>query len=173
MKLSRRQLRRLINEAINLHEGREQIDTSTPAVRCVGMPTRNNSKAKMIDSEYTVAVIDSLKAGSTYKKKPYYILCTGENSLMGTDFAFLGTHGETGDPYTYNHISGDRYQVISGPDPKPIGRNITIPEEKEIESWGSATFGAVKDLMNASKDALRKSSAAVKNVAGSSLDKED
>ena len=157
--LNRRQLRRLISEAIyNISENVEANNMKNPAVTCM-KPTSENPNAAMVFLKDVPGVIDALSASSSYKNKRYYVLCTDDNKLAGTKFAMLGTHGKPGDPYTYNHLGGKKYQVISGPSAKAIGKKITI--EKGREEHDEDTIAALM------KSSSAKSSASSSKSSGS------
>ena len=92
---------------------------------------------------------------------PYIAAGFGPAGLAGTKFAMLGTHGKSGDPYTYNHLGGKKYQVISGPKASAIGKKITI--EKGREKHDEETIAAlVKSSSAKSSQSSKKSSGSLK-----------
>ena len=180
MKITRQQLRRLISETIE--DITEMKDISSPVATAMTRGVSVNKKAGMVLSDSRDKIIDALRAGDTYKKKPYYVLITDENEFnpfrgTGDDVEtkkrlkglfMLGDKGSTGDPYTYQEVSGGKLKVISGPNAKAIGAVFKPREEKE--SIKDKLGGLAQSTSQSSSDAAQSTSDAVSVGVGKMAD---
>lgn len=124
MRITRRQLRRIILEAIS-----DAPEGGIPVKG--GLPTRDYPEAVMIlDAK---ELTSALGVTSRYKDLPQYIWKDATSGILGSDLYMTGdlTNG-AGDPYTYRK-SGSKYRVISGPDPKAIGKTFSLSPAPSVE----------------------------------------
>ena len=126
MRIKRKILRKIILEAITTTR------QGTIAVKGM-MPTKQYPEAIMVTLEDTKKLIKALSVTSKYKTKPQYIW---KDSKAGASEK-LYTVGEltngNGDPFTYNK-EGNKYRVISGPEPKTIGKFFTMDPPPSINT---------------------------------------
>jgi hypothetical protein len=126
MRIKRKILRKIILEAITTTR------QGTIAVKGM-MPTKQYPEAVMVTLEDTKKLIKALSVTSKYKTKPQYIW---KDSKAGASEE-LYTVGEltngNGDPFTYNK-EGNKYRVISGPEPKTIGKLFTMDPPPSINT---------------------------------------
>ena len=180
MKITRQQLRRLISETIE--DITEMKDISAPVATAMTRGVSANKKAGMVSSDSRDKIIDALRASDSYKSKLYYVLITDENEFnpfRGIDddvetkkrakgLFMLGDKGSTGDPYTYQEVSGGKLKVISGPNAKAIGA-VFKPKEKK-ESIKDKLGGLAQSTSQSSSDAAQSSSDAASGAAQSTSD---
>jgi len=97
MKITKRQLRQIISEAIN--EGRDNnlAELYSP----IGDGSLDTLTTDQVEFEY------GMYTGSKYKGMPYYISIDSEQEL--------GDIQRRGDPYTYTAAGSGKMKVVSGP----------------------------------------------------------
>jgi len=124
MRITRRQLRRIILEAIT-----DAPEGGIPVKG--GSPTIDYPEAVMISD--AKELISALGVTSRYKERPQYIWKDATSGILESGLYLTGdlTKG-AGDPYTYRK-SGSKYRVISGPDPKVIGKTFSLSPPPSVE----------------------------------------
>ena len=143
MKTTRRQIKKIIKEAISHEIGKIYVVADKKDV------APDNSSALKVSDNSQAKLINKLGVTSSKGKKPHYVWAQSEFPLMRTSQSLkaLGispeeSRGETrsiyklgeftsgrGDPFTFDKISNGKYRVISGPTSKSIGKIYSIPDE--------------------------------------------
>jgi hypothetical protein len=165
MRLSRRQLRKLISETILREQeegekylGFDEVSDNSKALKfkvARGGPVYN--AIEELKKQLPAAGI-SLEKGY-YLAKSYYedYKSTYPNHKFGATGPSLGISGK-GDPYTYKPLKNGLVLVVSGPDPKAVGKTFKPKKKikggdenlsmKEMKFQPFVTYGSWSDLRN-------------------------
>lgn len=127
MRIKRKFLKRIILEAMT---GSTQGGLAVKGM----MPTSQHPDAVMVALEDTKKLIRILGVTSGYKTKPQYIWKDSKVGASEKLYAVGELTNGNGDPFTYNK-EGNKYRVISGPEPKTIGKvfSLSPPPSVEVE----------------------------------------
>lgn len=134
MKLTKRQLKNLIIESLlNEQEGGKFLgfDEVEKHPKALKFKTPFPAPAKeMFDRLKRALSAAKLDPENYYLAKEYYdtYISTGKPGTFGATGPSLGISGK-GDPYTYKPLSSGKVLVVSGPNPKAVGKTFT-PKKK-------------------------------------------
>ena len=118
MKLKKRLLKKIILEAIT--------DLSAEGVAVKGMmPTSQYPDAVMIALKDTKKLVKILGVTSKYKTKPQYVWKDSKIGASEKLYSVGDLTNGNGDPFTYRK-AGNKFRVISGPEPKTIGKTFSL-----------------------------------------------
>ncbi|GEM_PF-4013303 len=118
MRVKRKILRQIILEAIT--------STRQGAIAVKGtMASRQYPEAIIVALEDTKKLIKALSVTSKYKTKPQYVWKGSKIGASEKLYAVGELTNGNGDPFTYNK-EGNKYRVVSGPEPKTIGKIFTM-----------------------------------------------
>jgi len=144
MKITRRQIRKVIKEALAHEVGTIYVVADKKEV------ASDNASAIKVSDISQEKLISKLGITSAKGKNPHYVWTQSEFPTMRNISSILPTLdispedalGETrsiyeigkftsgrGDPFTFDKISNGKYRVISGPISKSIGKIYSIPDE--------------------------------------------
>lgn len=141
MKIKMSLLKKIIKESVLL----EQMSKTNPLLKTyLGtnavsaspvMKSADNPDAFQIlpEDRKKLEVTLRVPAGSKYYGKPHFIW--KESQVGASDKLYnVGsfTNGN-GDPFTYEKVSGNKFQVISGPVSKAIGKTFTLSPAPEVK----------------------------------------
>lgn len=142
MKITRLQLRKLIIESM-LNEdskflGFDEVADNPEALKFKSAP---GGPLEDLQKKMKEKVGANISLDKYYLAKEFYETYTskGVPGLLGMTGKSLGISGK-GDPYTYKSMGNGKYKVISGPDPKAIGKVFT-PKKKQGEDKNNAVAG--------------------------------
>jgi len=192
MKLSRMQLRRLINEAISYAINENAFEQMAKKMFGDDMlpnsghfvADKSNKEALKIHfggNQYGVGdaapgtnnqvknVMNSIgkRTGKDLKSKDYFIW-KGLDKFWSSGMTEMGEVGSRKqDPYLYQKAGGDKFRVVAGPKASTMGKTFTMDKEKQKKfSFGDILSAA----MDSSADSLRKSTDSIAKSAKSSGD---
>ena len=130
MKLTKRQLTQIITEALLIEQedkkflGFDEVPGNPKALKFkTPMPGPIKKVFEKLKKELSAAKLDP---ENYYLAKSYYdkYISKGTPGVFGATGPSLGISGK-GDPYTYKPLSGGKILVVSGPNPKAVGKTFT------------------------------------------------
>ena len=156
MRLTRRQLRRIIsesiyngrmNEEVGKYLGFDEVDAHPKALKFKSAP---GGPLADLQKKIKEKVGAKISLDKYYLAKDFYetYKSKGVPGLLGMTGPSLGISGK-GDPYTYKPMGGGKYKVISGPNPKAIGKVFKAKKkggEENVSVSKTIDFIKVEDL---------------------------